>query len=62
MKKLTAIIDKKSCVACGVCVKACPRKAIKIFKGCYGVVDKSKCAGCGICQKNCPASLIRMEA
>ena len=50
-----ADVDKKVCVACGVCVKACPKQAIYIHKGCYAVVQAELCVGCGICGKNCPA-------
>ena len=57
MKKL-AVPDQKICVACGVCMKACPKDAISIFKGCYAVVDEAKCVGCGLCAKACPAGCI----
>ena len=43
-----ADVDKKVCVACGVCVKACPKQAIYIHKGCYAVVKEELCVGCGI--------------
>lgn len=57
MKKL-AVVEKKVCVACGVCAKACPRGAISIYRGCYAVVDEAKCVGCGLCGKVCPAGCI----
>ena len=57
MKKL-AFVDKKICVACGVCVKTCRKEAISIYKGCFAQVDESKCVGCGLCAKDCPASCI----
>lgn len=57
MKKI-AIPDRKVCVACGVCVKACRKVAISIYKGCYAVVDEAKCVGCGLCAKACPAGCI----
>ena len=59
MKKL-AFPDKNNCVACGVCMKACPRGAISIYKGCYAQVDEGKCVGCGLCTKACPAGCIAM--
>ena len=55
-----AFTDKKVCVACGVCVKVCPRQAIDIIKGCYAEVNMEKCVGCGICEKNCPAGCIKI--
>ena len=57
MKKL-AVVDCKVCVACGVCMKACPKSAISIYKGCYAVVDEAKCVGCGLCAKACPAGCV----
>ena len=60
MKKL-AVPDRKVCVACGVCVKACPKGALSIYKGCYALVEEAKCVGCGLCAKACPASCIEIR-
>ena len=57
MKK-SAVPDRKVCVACGVCMKACPKGATSIYKGCYAVVDEVKCVGCGLCAKARPAGCI----
>ena len=57
MKKYAAP-DKTVCVACGVCLKACPLEAITIHLGCYALVDTQKCVGCGRCAKVCPAGCI----
>ena len=57
MKKL-AVPDRAVCVACGVCMKACPRSAISIHQGCYALVEAEKCVGCGLCAKACPAGCI----
>ena len=65
MKKI-AFVDKIVCVACGVCMKACPKGAISIYRGCHAMVDADKCVGCGLCTKACPAGYmetkIRSEA
>jgi len=50
----------KECVACGSCVKVCPKQAITIYKGLFAKVDSEKCIGCKKCQKICPASVISM--
>ena len=50
MKK-RAVVDKKICVACGVCTKACPREAICIYRGCYAQVEEARCVGCNLCGK-----------
>ena len=57
-----ANVNTGSCVACGVCIKECPKTAISIFRGSYAVVDGNSCVGCGICEKNCPAGAIKVEA
>ena len=57
MKKL-AVADRSVCVACGACMKACPRGAIEIHRGCYALMDEAKCIGCGLCGKACPAGCI----
>lgn len=61
MAKRKATVSIKECVACGCCVKVCPRNAITIYKGIYAVVDKELCVGCGKCVKECPASILSLE-
>ena len=60
MKKLAAV-NKQVCVACGVCIKACRKDAISIYKGCYAQIDETKCVGCGLCAKACPAGCIAIK-
>lgn len=48
------------CVACGCCMKACPRTAIHIKNGITASVDEKKCVGCGKCAGVCPAGVITM--
>lgn len=57
MKK-RAYVERKDCVACGCCVKVCPKSAIHIYKGIYAVIDIATCVGCGKCAKECPATVI----
>ena len=59
MKKIS-VIDRSICVACGVCVKTCPKGALSIHRGCYAQVDE-KCVGCGLCAKECPAGCITVK-
>lgn len=61
MIKRKAVVDKQFCVACGCCIKVCPRNAIHIEKGLFASIDKSLCVGCKKCKNECPASVIEME-
>ena len=59
-KRKKAQVIQSACVACGCCVKVCPRDAITIDRGSCAVVDRAACVGCGKCAKECPASVIEM--
>ncbi|HEX3021671.1 MAG TPA: 4Fe-4S dicluster-binding protein [Lachnospiraceae bacterium] len=61
-RKRYAEVYTKECVACGSCIKVCPKEAIKVMKGIYAEVDRDLCVGCGLCQKACPASVIQIIA
>ena len=60
-KRKKAQVDRRSCVACGCCVKVCPMGAVAVNRGLYAVVDEKKCVGCGRCARECPASIIAIE-
>ncbi len=61
MAKRKAIVSIRECVACGCCMKVCPRNAITVPQGIHAVVDRELCVGCGKCAKECPASIISLE-
>lgn len=48
------------CVACGCCVRICPKEAIQIRRGVIAHVDEEACVGCGKCAQTCPAGVIDM--
>ena len=56
-----AEVAAQNCVACGCCVKVCPKGAISVKKGLFAVVDIEKCIGCSLCAKECPADIIQMR-
>lgn len=55
-----ARVDQTDCVACGCCLKVCPRDAIVIHRGLYAIIEDSLCIGCRKCAAECPASIIRI--
>lgn len=57
-RRRKAVVEQQDCVACGCCVKVCPRNAIEILRGVTAQADLEKCVGCGKCAKECPASVI----
>ena len=56
-----AFVDASHCVACGCCVKVCPRAAIRIANGITAQGDPVRCVGCGICARECPATVITIR-
>lgn len=61
MLKRKAKVNIHECVACGCCIKVCPKNAIAVPKGIYAEVNNELCVGCGKCAKECPASVITLE-
>lgn len=68
MEATKADVNKDKCDACGICVKACPVKAIEIknFETGAGVirkaeVNKALCLGCGICGATCPKVAVTVK-
>lgn len=60
-KKRKALVAAEDCVACGCCVKVCPKQAIEIWKGIAAKINLDTCVGCGKCAKECPASVIKIQ-
>ena len=65
---VTAQVDVSTCVACGMCVAACPYEAISLQMVDVNrktrpaaQVDPNLCAGCGICNSVCPSSSVFVE-
>lgn len=53
-------VDRKKCVACGICEESCPvpEKAVHSGKGRKAEYDYRKCIRCFCCQEMCPARAI----
>ena len=60
-KRRRAVVDQPACVACGCCVKVCPRQAIAVLRGIAAQVNAETCVGCGKCAGECPASVIAIQ-
>jgi len=65
---VTAQVDTSSCIACGMCVAACPYEAIRLetvaMNGASKMaaqVDPNLCMACGICNSVCLSSSISVE-
>lgn len=50
-------LDPAKCVGCGVCVKMCPPKSLKLVKG-KPAFDLPHCIRCFCCQEHCPKGAI----
>ena len=61
MSRRKAVVSIQECVACGCCIKVCPRNAISIPQGIHAKIHAALCVGCGKCAKECPASIISLE-
>ena len=59
---MPVIIDKEKCTGCGLCVKACPFKALLIVDK-LAQVDEAACTMCGVCGKPrvCPFQAIEVR-
>ncbi|HAM16421.1 MAG TPA: ferredoxin [Eggerthellaceae bacterium] len=53
---MAVTIDTGECIACGVCVDACPSGALSVEDVC--VVDADACVDCGSCVGECPVEAI----
>ncbi len=60
-------VDYKHCMACRVCIIACPFSCLDAVKtdnpgkkGFPELVKAESCTGCGICAQACPVEVIRM--
>jgi Fe-S-cluster-containing hydrogenase component 2 len=49
------------CMQCGICIDACPTKALSRGKAGAVVVDKEKCNGDGLCVMACPFGVIFVD-
>lgn len=53
-------IDTRTCTGCGVCVRACPAKAVSVTNR-KAVIDSRACIRCFCCQELCPSGVIAVH-
>lgn len=60
----------QACIACGICVKACPVDCISVarnkdkeapIKVAEWSIDLTKCMFCGLCTEVCPTNALKMS-
>ncbi len=57
---LHPVINASQCIGSGVCVSACPEKALGIIDGKAVLAEPSKCIGHGACMASCPVDAIKL--
>lgn len=53
-------VEHTNCSRCGVCIRACPNKAMSLSKNRI-FIDYSKCISCFCCQESCAFSAIKVK-
>ena len=54
------VVERKKCIACGLCVQKCPPQTLKLNNGKLKF-DYSSCIRCFCCQEFCPKGAITVE-
>jgi heterodisulfide reductase subunit A len=60
-----ALVNERSCIACGKCIQVCPFGAIQ-WKELRGGIKKAEvlpsvCQGCGLCNATCPPKAVQLQ-
>jgi pyruvate ferredoxin oxidoreductase delta subunit len=61
-RSMKPVVDKTTCIRCGVCYIFCPDMAIRKTDDGYFEADLYYCKGCGICAVECFTGCIQMVA
>ncbi len=68
MAKGKPVVNYKKCMACGVCVVACPFSCLDLvrtdldnYRKAYPeLISPDTCTSCGICERECPEETITL--
>lgn len=52
------VIDKETCIGCGICVDSCPQEVLEVVDGTSTVTNEDACIACGDCLEECPMGAI----
>jgi adenylylsulfate reductase subunit B len=55
---MPAVIDKKKCQGCGICVLHCPLDVIAMQDGVAEVEYPEECWHCGACRQDCASGAV----
>jgi ferredoxin len=69
MEKGIAYVNYPTCMACGICVSACPFSCLTLTKNSIDPLHKvypelkpdHGCTGCALCAKACPVDCIEIH-
>jgi formate hydrogenlyase subunit 6/NADH:ubiquinone oxidoreductase subunit I len=68
MAKQKPVFEYSRCIACAMCVTACPLSVLALtktgvdkLKTAYPELGERTCIGCGMCKKACPMGAIEMK-
>jgi ferredoxin len=63
----TAVVNERTCVACGLCTEVCPYDAISLVETqvaghthIQASVDANRCMACGLCAASCRSASIEL--
>jgi len=57
---IIAMVDEELCSGCGLCVVACPFKAMELVDG-VARVNETVCKGCGLCSATCRSGAVQQR-
>ena len=52
------VVNSDECIACGICVEACPNEVLEVSGASVEVVNEDSCIACGECLEECPMGAI----